>query len=183
MDTQYKISYDKKFYKDLHLIEIRTTDKYYSKLKEKMSIVLENLQFMPRTHKTIYTLKDPIGEYRRIVLDKYSIIYKIIGDEIIILRIFNQRENYLNQKRFILREENQRYFIDKRRRNMIKFRTLKNSYSKLKENFSRIITGNEVWSRYMDRIIEEAEESLKNEGYITIEELREELIREYNVNI
>ena len=66
---------------------------------------------------------------------------------------------------------------------MIKFRTLKNSYCKLKENFSRIITGNEVWSRYMDRIIEEAEESLKNEGYITIEELREELIREYNVNI
>lgn len=66
---------------------------------------------------------------------------------------------------------------------MIKFRTLKNSYAKLKENFSRIITGNEVWSRYMDRIIEEAEESLKNEGYITIEELREELIREYNVNI
>jgi len=66
---------------------------------------------------------------------------------------------------------------------MIKFKTLKNSYSNLKENFSRIITGNEVWSRYMDRIIEEAEESLKNEGYITIEELREELIREYNVNI
>ena len=66
---------------------------------------------------------------------------------------------------------------------MIKFRTLKNSYAKLKENFSRIITGNEVWSRYMDSLIEEAEESLKNEGYITIEELREELIREYNVNI
>ena len=66
---------------------------------------------------------------------------------------------------------------------MIKFRTLKNSYSMLKENFSRIITGNEVWSRYMNRIIEEAEESLEKEGYITIEELREELIREYNVNI
>ena len=66
---------------------------------------------------------------------------------------------------------------------MIKFRTLKNSYSMLKENFNRIITGNEVWSRYMNRIIEEAEESLEKEGYITIEELREELIREYNVNI
>lgn len=65
----------------------------------------------------------------------------------------------------------------------MKFRTLKNSYARLKENFSRIITGNEVWSKYMDRIIEEAEESLEKEGYITIEELREELIREYNVNI
>ena len=66
---------------------------------------------------------------------------------------------------------------------MIKFRVLKKSYLKLKENFTRIITGEEVWSRHMDRIIEEAEESLKTEGYITLEELREELIREYNLNI
>lgn len=66
---------------------------------------------------------------------------------------------------------------------MVKFRTLKNSYVKLKENYNRIITGQEVWSRCMDRLIEEAEESLKTEGYITLEEWREELIREYNVNI
>lgn len=66
---------------------------------------------------------------------------------------------------------------------MVKLRTLKNSYSKIKEPFTRIITGDEVWSRNMDKIIKEAEESLKNEGYITLEELREELIREYNVNI
>ena len=66
---------------------------------------------------------------------------------------------------------------------MMKLKTLKNSYLNLKENFSRIITGRETWSRYMDRLIEEAEESLKTEGYITLEELREELIREYNVNI
>ena len=66
---------------------------------------------------------------------------------------------------------------------MTKLKTLKNSYLKLKENYNRMITGKEVWSRYMDRLIEEAEESLKTEGYITLEELREELIREYNVNI
>ena len=66
---------------------------------------------------------------------------------------------------------------------MIKVKTLKNSYLKLKENYNRVITGQEVWSRYMDRLIEEAEKSLKNEGYITLEELREESIREYNVNI
>ena len=66
---------------------------------------------------------------------------------------------------------------------MIKLKTLKNSYLRIRENFNRIVTGKEVWSRYMDRLIEEAEESLKNEGYITLEELREELIREYNVNI
>ena len=65
---------------------------------------------------------------------------------------------------------------------MIKFRTLKNSYSKLKENFSRIITGNEVWSRYMDRLIEEAENNLRNGGgTITLEEWREHMRREYNI--
>ena len=64
---------------------------------------------------------------------------------------------------------------------MIKFRTLKNSYLKQKENYSRIITGEEVWSRAMDRIIEEAEESLKNEGYITLEEWREHMRRDFNI--
>lgn len=66
---------------------------------------------------------------------------------------------------------------------MIKIKTLKNSYLKLSENYFRTITGQETWSRSMDRLIEEAEESLEREGYITLEELREELIREYNVNI
>ena len=64
---------------------------------------------------------------------------------------------------------------------MIKFRTLKNSYLKQKENYSSIISGEEVWSRSMDRIIEEAEESLKNEGYITLEEWREQMRRDYNI--
>ena len=83
-----------------------------------------------------------------------------------------------------LKEETEKYILGIRRENnMTRLKTLKNSYSKLKESFSRIITGKEVWSRHMDRLIEEAEESLKTEGYITLEELREELIREYNVKI
>ena len=111
MGIQYRITYEKKFYKDINLIELRTTHKHYKKLKDKMNIAIQNLQFMPRTHKTIYTLKDPIGEYRRIVLEKYSIIYKIVNNEIIILRIFNQKENYLNQRKFILREKSTKYIL------------------------------------------------------------------------
>ena len=64
---------------------------------------------------------------------------------------------------------------------MVKLKTLKNSYLKQKENYSRIITGEEVWSRRMDRLIEEAEESLKKEGYITLEEWREHMRRDYNI--
>ena len=111
MDIRYSITYNKKFYKDLHLIELRTNEKYYRKLKDKINQVIENLEFMPRMYKTICNFKDPTGEYRRIIVEKYSIIYKIIKDEIIILRIFNQRENYLNQRKFILREKSQKYLI------------------------------------------------------------------------
>ena len=65
---------------------------------------------------------------------------------------------------------------------MIKFRNLKNSYSKLKENFTHTITEEEALNRYMCQLIDEAEEDLKNGGkIITLEEWREELIREYNV--
>jgi len=65
---------------------------------------------------------------------------------------------------------------------MIKFRTLKNSYAKLKENFTHTITEEEALNRYMNLLIDEAEEDLRNgEELITLEEWREELMREYNV--
>jgi len=66
---------------------------------------------------------------------------------------------------------------------MTKFRTLKNSYAKLKENFTHTITEEEALNRYMCQLIDEAEEEdLKNGGeIITLEEWREELMREYNV--
>ena len=66
---------------------------------------------MPRIHKTIYYLKDPTGEYRRIVCEKYCIIYKIQENEIVVLRIFNQKQNYLNQENFILKEKSIKYQV------------------------------------------------------------------------
>lgn len=64
---------------------------------------------------------------------------------------------------------------------MVKLKTLKNSYKKIKEKYSRVITGEEVWSIAMEKIIEEAEESLRNEGCITLEEWREHMRRDYNI--
>ena len=65
---------------------------------------------------------------------------------------------------------------------MIKFRTLKNSYAKLKENFTHTITQEEALNRYMVQLIEEAEENLKNGvGTITLEEWQEYIRREYNI--
>ena len=65
---------------------------------------------------------------------------------------------------------------------MVKLKTLKNSYSKLKENYIHIVTEDEALLRYMNLLIDEAEEDLRNGAeLITLEEWREELIREYNV--
>ena len=65
---------------------------------------------------------------------------------------------------------------------MIKIRTLKNSYVKLKENYTHIITEEEALNRYMNILIDEAEEDLRNGGrLITLEEWREHMRRDYNI--
>ena len=113
MAIQYKIIYEKKFYKDLFEIEAKTEMNFYKKLKKDIDEKVENLKFMPRIYKTLSYKKDIVGEYRRIVLAKYIIIYKIVENEIIILRIFNQKQNYLNQKNFILKEKFSKYVVIK----------------------------------------------------------------------
>ena len=84
-----------------------------TKIIEKINNDIKNLTFMPRMHKTLIYFKDTSGEYRRIISGKYIIIYKITKDEIIILRIFNQKENYLNHKSFILKEAFSKYVVTK----------------------------------------------------------------------
>lgn len=68
---------------------------------------------MPRIHKTLYSVKDPMGEYRRIVSGKFIIIYKIDQDKVIILRIFSHKQDYLNSKKFILKEIQSFYKLTK----------------------------------------------------------------------
>lgn len=109
----YHVTYVKSASKDLDKIrKYSISKKYYEKNMQEITNNIEKLKYMPRIHKTLICINEPNGEYRRrMVSGKYSIIYKIENDEIIILRIFNQKENYLNQKKFILREKPQKYVI------------------------------------------------------------------------
>lgn len=113
MDIQYKVTCTDKFNKDLFLIRRRVNLKHYKRIKEKTNIAIKNLEFMPRMYKTLYYKKDPLGEYRRIIIEKYSIIYKIKDNEIVILRIFSEKQNYLNSKNFILKEKSKKYVVIK----------------------------------------------------------------------
>ena len=84
-----------------------------NKIIQRINTDIINLKYMPRIHKTLISCKNPNGEYRRIVSGKYIIIYKIIKNQIIILRIFSQKQNYLNQRNFILKEKSTKYVIIK----------------------------------------------------------------------
>lgn len=111
----YKTIFSKKAKKDIIRIARVMKNYNYNKIIEKIYKDIDNLLYMPRIHKTLIYYKDKKGEYRRIVSGRYIIIYKIIKNEIIILRIFNQKENYLNQRNFILKEDTQKYLRTKRR--------------------------------------------------------------------
>ena len=112
MESLYHVIYEKSTHKDFKKIRKYSISKtYYERIMQEINKNIENLKFMPRIHKTLICVKDPNGEYRRMIFGKYSIIYKIEKNKIIILRIFNQKENYLNQRKFILREKSQMYKI------------------------------------------------------------------------
>ena len=109
----YKTIFSQKAKRDLIKIAKFMRNYNSNKIIEKIYKDIENLEFMPRINKTLIYFKDKNGEYRRIISGKYIVIYKIVEDEIIILRIFNQKENYLNSKKFILKEEFQKYVVIK----------------------------------------------------------------------
>ena len=113
MDMHYSIIYDKKFERDLKIIELYLTHYQLKKVKQQINKDILDLEYMPRIHKTLYSVKDPNGEYRRIVSGNYIIIYKIEDKNIIILRIFSHKQDYLNPRNFILREESSIYNITK----------------------------------------------------------------------
>ena len=66
---------------------------------------------------------------------------------------------------------------------MVRFRTLKNSYAKLKENFTHIITEEEAEERYWTQILDETIEEFERNGRktISLEEWREHIRRDYNI--
>ena len=66
---------------------------------------------------------------------------------------------------------------------MVKFRTLKNSYAKIKENFTHIISEEEAQERFLTKILDEAIEEFERSGRktISLEEWREHIRRDYNI--
>lgn len=66
-----------------------------TKFSEGLFLRYENIKLMPKLYQRIYYEKKSNTDYRRIVYKKYIVIYKIHKNEITILRIISQKENYL----------------------------------------------------------------------------------------
>jgi len=111
----YKLELTEEAKRDLDKISQYLEEYGFNKNKiiEKINSDIVNLKFMPRVHKTLTASKNPNGEYRRIVSGKYIIIYQITREKISVLRVFSEKQNYLNSKGFILREKSQKYIIKK----------------------------------------------------------------------
>ena len=108
---KFRLELSYKAQKDLENLEEHISEYNINKKIEKINIDIQNLTYMPRIHKTLYSFKDPKGEYRRIVSGKYIIIYKILNNQITILRVFSEKQNYLNLNNFILKEKSEKYLI------------------------------------------------------------------------
>ena len=72
----YKTILSKKAKRDLIKISRYMKNYNYDKIVEKIYKDIENLQFMPRIHKTLISIRDKHGEYRRMVFENILLYIK-----------------------------------------------------------------------------------------------------------
>lgn len=75
--SNFKVKLTKRYKRDIENICDYMKDFNIKETLKYIEEEIDNLTFMQRIHKTLYSVKDPMGEYRRIVSGKYIIIYKI----------------------------------------------------------------------------------------------------------
>lgn len=109
MIYQIKVSEDAK--RDIRRISNYILEYRVLTVLKRMQADIKKLKTMPRAHKTLYSFNAPNEEYRRMLSNGYAIIYQIVENQITILRIFSNKQNYLNQNNFILKEESQSYTV------------------------------------------------------------------------
>ncbi len=76
------------------------SNKNAQKFSEELYIKYDDIKRMPRLYQRVFYEKKTKTDYRRIVHRKYIIIYKIHNNQITILRIVFQKEDYLKSQFF-----------------------------------------------------------------------------------
>ncbi len=96
--VKYKFIVSTPVREDLVRISKSSSKSKFRKLKKILKEKYENLSKMPRMYPRLYYEKNTEADYRKIVFEKYIIIYKIQKNQITILRIVSEKENYLKPK-------------------------------------------------------------------------------------
>lgn len=104
MEELYQIIYEKAAIKDLNRIKKYCSSRYYKNTIQSIINALKIIKVFPKMSKTLYSIENRFGDYRRAIIKKYVIIYKIEYKQIRVLRIFNVRENYINNDMFMVKE-------------------------------------------------------------------------------
>ncbi len=93
MGLTYKIYYEEDFLDELENISRTKHAEIMKTIKSKEKILTQ----FPRIYQKVEFNDLQNGEYRRIVLDQYIVIYKIVSNKISFLKIYPQKTNYINQ--------------------------------------------------------------------------------------
>ncbi len=95
MVQNYKFIISNDADEDLSKIIQNLSLKSTKKFTEELLVKYENIRIMPELYQRIYYREKTKEDYRRIVHRKYIITYKIHKNQITVLRIVSEKENYL----------------------------------------------------------------------------------------
>lgn len=98
MVLNYKIIIAEQAHEDLARIRQFMYENKFEKFIVELYEKYDNLLYMPWMYPRLYYEKKTKADFRKIVYQKYIIIYKIQKSQITILRIVTEKENYLKPK-------------------------------------------------------------------------------------
>lgn len=96
--AKYKLILSKLVSKDLDRIANYSTNSKFKIMRRRLKEVCRNLIEMPRMYPRLYYEKNSKTDFRKIVCENYIIIYKIQKNQITIIKIASEKENYLKPK-------------------------------------------------------------------------------------
>lgn len=100
MEQKYELIVSEDADNDLSKIVQHLSEKNTKKFSKELLLKYENITQIPKLYQRLYYEENKKADYRRIVHMKYIIIYKIHKNQITILRIVSEKEDYLKSKIF-----------------------------------------------------------------------------------
>lgn len=98
MVLSYEIIIAEQTHEDLARIREYMYEDKFEKFITKVYEKYDNLVYMPWMYPRLYYEKNTHSDYRKILLEKYIIIYKIQKNQITVIKIASEKEDYLKPK-------------------------------------------------------------------------------------